>query len=1020
MGDPTESAPPTEDPVPSRPAPSPLDVFPGLDRMARRAGDVVVVTDVERRVVVWNPQAVELYGIPELEAVGTTIEELYDSTIGGQDMNAVGARRLAIAEGHWRGRLVDRPRTGPRAGRDLHVETTLSRLDDEDGRLVGILSIKRDVAVAVRSERELTNLASVALAAEVARSRRSIAEGVLDRLMRATDASMGVVTSLDGLEPRIEASRGLPASMRAYMAIVPRRNSPMNQAVQAPGAVIAGPVATLPMYEETRSQMRASGIEALAAVGLHRHTEYVGLLFLAYPRQDAALPSASMLTQTAAHLQRALDHAQLVEQLEARAVTEARLSDQQLALQSLTELSESSDDFASLAQRTAEQIGSALGAAAGSYTLLGPDGEGVDWFDWNTPTAIREQLRELSLEPATPLRRFSQGEGAFLESYRPGSVARSASLDLAATAGWSGYAALPIVIAGRLEGILIVYFDRTMEELGIELSSLDSLARMASISLGNFRLRERLVASERRYRTMFESSPEPYLVATLDGRIVDANAAAGAVHGGSHDALVGLPIDRLLEGDEEEAERRWRAALEGESVSFRGTGVRLDGSTFPEELTVSVVELEGERRVLILVRDLSDQERLQQELIQAQKMEAIGQLVSGVAHELNNPLAAILGFSQLIRVDERLPAEMRNNADLLVEEATRTRRIVQNLLDFARQRPPERYPTSIRSLIDAVLVLQSYSLGPGRIEVDIDIPPDLPPVELDRSQIQQVLVNLTQNAIHAIRASGESGRLRISAWVRDGDDPPRVAVAVADDGVGVKPRDVGQLFVPFFTTKPPAEGTGLGLPVSLGIVASHGGDLCYEPGPEGRGAVFTFDLPVVADLPDAGARDDTSRGPGPSAGTGDRAATGDTRAEAGGPDGTSPPANLRVLVLDDERSIRLLLEKWLRGSGFEPVVAETGEEAVELVRAAPFDAMLCDHRMAGMNGTEVFEAVVAIRPELARRFVFMSGDVLNPQLREFVEQHGIGLLAKPFDLDTVHRTIRTILAGGAEGTGGPG
>jgi two-component system NtrC family sensor kinase len=117
----------------------------------------------------------------------------------------------------------------------------------------------------------------------------------------------------------------------------------------------------------------------------------------------------------------------------------------------------------------------------------------------------------------------------------------------------------------------------------------------------------------------------------------------------------------------------------------------------------------------------------------------------------------------------------------------------------------------------------------------------------------------------------------------------------------------------------------------------------------------------------------------------------------------------RILVLDDERPIRMLLEKWLRGAGFDPVVAERGEEAVELVRAAPFDAVLCDHRMAGMNGTEVFAAVVALRPELAHRFVFMSGDILNPQLREFIAERGVGLLPKPFDLDTVRRTLESVL-----------
>jgi PAS domain S-box-containing protein len=1007
VGDPAETATSNVGAVAGRPVRAPLDVFTGLDRMASRAGDVVVVTDLDRVVVVWNPPAVALYGIPEADALGQRIELLYESTIAGQDTSAIGARLLAISEGHWRGRLIDRPSLGPRRGHELHVETTLSRLDDEDGNLVGILSIKRDMASAVRSEREMTDLASLASAAEHAHARRSIAEGVLDGLMTATGATLGIVTSHDRDEPRIEGSRGLPPALHAYMERVPRRNSPLNLAVQAPGSVLAGSLASLPMYEETRSQIRAIGLEALAAVGLHRQGEYVGMLLLGFAA-EAPLPAAEMLVQSASHLQLALDQSRLIEQLEARAATERRMASQQAVLESLTALSERSDEFGSLARRTTEQVGSMLGATAGAYTLLGPDGAAVDWFDWNMPATLRDRLRELALVPSTPLRRFSKGDGAFFEVYSAETILRPESLEAAVSAGWTGYAALPIVIAGQLEGILIVTFDRPMDQLGIEPAMLDTLARMASISLGNFRLRERLVASERRYRTLFESSPEPYLVETLDGLVVDANAAAGVVYGGSADALVGLPISRLTELDPERWERRRVDALEHGSVTFRSTGIRLDGTTFPEEKTVSVVELEGEQRALVLVRDLSDQERLQQELIQAQKMDAIGQLVSGVAHELNNPLAAILGFSQVIRSDPRLPADMKHHADLLVEETTRTRRIVQNLLDFAKQRPPERYATSLRPLIESILVLQSYSLGPGRIEVEVDVPDGLPLVELDRSQIQQVLVNLTQNAIHAIRARGELGLLRISAWLDEEREPARVCVSVADDGVGVDPKHVDQLFVPFFTTKPPAEGTGLGLPVSLGIIASHGGDLRYEPGPGGRGSVFTFDLPVPAgDSGGApGGADESDAGrPGPP-----RSPVSTSPGPELAPDpSVGAPAPHRILVLDDERSIRLLLEKWLRGSGFEPVIAATGEEAVELVRAAPVDAILCDHRMAGMSGTDVFEAVVALRPELGGRFVFMSGDVLNAQLREFVEKRGIGLLAKPFDLDTVHRTILAIL-----------
>ncbi len=381
-------------------------------------------------------------------------------------------------------------------------------------------------------------------------------------------------------------------------------------------------------------------------------------------------------------------------------------------------------------------------------------------------------------------------------------------------------------------------------------------------------------------------------------------------------------------------------------------------------------------------------ERLQHELIQAQKMEAIGQLVSGVAHELNNPLAAIIAFSQLIRRDPRLPEDLRHDADLLVQEADRTRRIVQNLLDFARQRAPERHPTPLRPLVASIIDLQSYLIASSGVQVEVDIPDDAPLVPLDRAQMQQVLLNLTLNAVQAMRTTGRGGRLTIDASI---DGTARIRIADTGPGVAAENRD--RLFVPFFTTKEPGEGTGLGLAVSFGIVAAHGGRLTYEPG-DGQGATFVIELPLVA--PD----------PSPS--------TPEPALATAAPEPPPPPepgsARPRVLVLDDEPSIRRFLAKALGQAGFDAVLTETGADALEAIREAPFDAVLCDHRMAGMSGTEVYDAAAALRPEMRERFVFMSGDVLNPELREFAERRGVALLAKPFELETVGRTVRDVTA----------
>jgi CheY-like chemotaxis protein len=345
--------------------------------------------------------------------------------------------------------------------------------------------------------------------------------------------------------------------------------------------------------------------------------------------------------------------------------------------------------------------------------------------------------------------------------------------------------------------------------------------------------------------------------------------------------------------------------------------------------------------------------------------------VPGIAHELNNPLAAIVGFAELLRTDPRLPDDMRKQAELLAGETARTRQLVHALLEFLRARPPERHPTSVRVLVDAALALHAYRLASSMHAVRIDIPDDLPPVEIDRAQIQLVLVNLLQEALDVLEAGSTPGQLRIAA--APGGRDVRIMIGLDRDEA---------------TSDPDRE---LAWQVSATLVGAHGGAIDREPGPGGVGTTLAITLPA-------------------------KSAPAVATAEAATPiDATHRP--VRVLVLDDEPPIAMLLEKWLRGSGYEPAVATSGQEAVDLVRATPFDAVLCDHRMAGMSGTEVFDAIVAVRPDLERRFVFMSGDVFNPELRTFAEGRGIGLLAKPFDRETVRSTIDSVLA---EASGRPG
>jgi PAS domain S-box-containing protein len=750
-----------------------------------------------------------------------------------------------------------------------------------------------------------------------------------------------------------------------------------------------------------------------------------------------------------------------------RAAAAKALGHRLATLDELTRIGEEASSFEELAHRTVSLVREALGAAGVCYLLIEPGHHFETHAVAGETGAFRQWLKGVPAKDAPGGSILLTGGNSVLGNFATGQV-NERVLPLARATGFRSFGAIPIRTGEELAGALLCFFEQPAAALPVGEDSLDSVARIGGIALANFRLRERLVSSEERYRTLFEESPDALFVSALDGTVLDVNEAAVRLYHVNRGEVLGRYFGQFIFADEREMARRRQIVWAQGRGTFEDRGRRLDGTEFKMQIEVRVVELGGQRRFLSLVRDLSDQERLTSELVQAQKMEAIGSLVSGVAHELNNPLAAIIAFSQLLRGDPRLPEDMKHDAGLLVQEADRTRRIVQGLLDFARQRPPERRRTSVATLVRSVLELQSYALSTNRVQVLEEIPDDLPEVDLDRAQMQQVLLNLTINAIQAIRGRDRSGpaHLWITAAVikpdrtfgrsgveKLGQDQQRVRLTIRDDGPGVPEEARSRLFIPFFTTKQPGEGTGLGLSVSFGIVAAHGGSLWYEPGPGNVGSSFIVELPVHA-RPAKEAEEAASAGTAEVvAGTGARAGgprpvrashrrthahetiaaeataagTATSAASAGGlaspavaaasgGDGVPEPAPAtrpRILALDDEQSIRMFLKKVLARAEMDCDSYQDGPQALEGMRDIAYDAMLIDHKMPGMNGIEFYEAASQLRPEMANRAVFMSGDVLNPELG-FASQRGIRMLAKPFDIDAVIRIVREVIAA-AEG-----
>ena len=391
---------------------------------------------------------------------------------------------------------------------------------------------------------------------------------------------------------------------------------------------------------------------------------------------------------------------------------------------------------------------------------------------------------------------------------------------------------------------------------------------------------------------------------------------------------------------------------------------------------------------VVALRDHSDERLLQERLLQSEKMASVGQLVSGVAHELNNPLTGVMGFAQLLLARD-LDDLVRSQIQTIYGEAERAAKIVQNLLSFARRRKPTKELADVNALLQRVLELRSYDFTVRNIALDMTLDTKLAKVRLDSDQIQQVFFNLIKNAEQAVTDSHKGGRLIIST----ASMPDGVRVTVADDGPGISPEDQRRIFDPFFTTKEAGQGTGLGLTICYSIVDEHDGRIWMENLPEG-GAAFHIDLPIG---------EEEHQEPSPA---------DDGGASAGV---KLPPAisGRKVLVVDDEESIRLLLHDVLRLDRHAVTVAKNGLEAVELAENDHFDVIITDMKMPELDGASFYRRVRDRDPAQAGRIIFITGDTVNPETRTFLQDISNPVLTKPFKIGPLRDAIETVLAANA-------
>jgi len=392
--------------------------------------------------------------------------------------------------------------------------------------------------------------------------------------------------------------------------------------------------------------------------------------------------------------------------------------------------------------------------------------------------------------------------------------------------------------------------------------------------------------------------------------------------------------------------------------------------------------------VVLLFEDQSEKRRLQEQLLQSEKMSAIGQLIAGVAHDLNNPLASVVGFSDLLGEAADVPPRLAEPLAVIRQEAERASAIVRNLLSFARRQEGERQLQSIRPILESTHQLLKNQLLAARIELTLTFEPGLPEVEVHANQIKQVFVNIINNAAQAIastRAKDGRGRIEIATKC----EPDGLSVNISDNGPGIPEAVAQRVFEPFFSTKSEGEGTGLGLSISLGIIKEHGGNIAVDPGGagSGRGAMFSVELPT-------GVRGELS----PLA-----------RGAASEPAPAERHEHLRVLVVDDEPHILHYMQATLESWGHEVALAHDGSQALKRALMQPFDLIICDLRMPRLGGREMFHTLARMHPTVADRIIFATGDTVRGDTLQFLEELGRPFLQKPFKLDALRRVLAGVV-----------
>ncbi len=401
---------------------------------------------------------------------------------------------------------------------------------------------------------------------------------------------------------------------------------------------------------------------------------------------------------------------------------------------------------------------------------------------------------------------------------------------------------VPLRIKNDIIGTLNFGSDQIRGFTHEDIATAEDLANHLSIAISNAALFESTLRSKREWQNTFDSISDPIFIHDLNRMVIKVNRAFAKKLDVSPPDLIGRRCNEFFSSSLHDAICPDPVSLHPDKPRIFEVEIEKFSGTY-EVATIPLIDDELKATgVIHICRDITESKRLKEELIQSEKLSALGQLVSGVAHELNNPLTGVMGYAQLL-VTKEDNEQHKTYAEKILRESERAAKIVQNLLAFARKTKAVKAPANINNIIEKTVELRAYNLRTNNIQIVKNLNSGIPPIVVNEQQMQQVFLNILINAEQAMADRQKSGTITISSEILNGSERRRVKIEFMDEGPGVPEQFLSRIFDPFFTTKEVGKGTGLGLSISLGLVKDHGGTISAKN--HQNGAIFSIELPVV-------------------------------------------------------------------------------------------------------------------------------------------------------------------------------